>query len=35
MSYFFAFEVPDKARTEIAAFVERWQSQVNPVLNAR
>ena len=35
MSYFFAFEVPDKARTEIAVFVERWQSQVNPVLNAR
>ena len=35
MSYFFAFEVPDKARAQIAAFAERWQSQVDPVLNAR
>lgn len=35
MSYFFAFEVPDKARAEIAAFAERWQSRVSPELNAK
>ena len=35
MNYFFALEVPDEARLQIAAFAERWQSQVDPALNAR
>ena len=35
MSYFFAFEVPDRARVQIAAFAERWQRQVSPALNAK
>ena len=35
MSYFFAFEVPDRARAQIAAFTERWRHQVDPALNAK
>ena len=35
MSYFCAFEGPDEARIQIAAFAERWQSQGGPILNAQ
>lgn len=34
MSYFFALELSDAARAQVAAFAERWQGQVDPSLNA-
>ncbi len=35
MNHFFALELSDAARAQVAAFAERWQGQVDPSLNAQ
>ncbi len=35
MNHFFAIELPDKARAEVAAFADRWKQQIDPAFHAR
>lgn len=35
MNHFFALELSEAARAQVAAFAERWQSQVDPLLHPR